>query len=86
MKINKKPWPLGTLFNAKGIRQSIDSNPDLQRPAVWTTAQKHPLPSADYPSETFRVLKEGEIRVDGEYRKRRLVLAAWDRLAFGDAP
>ncbi|HCZ14949.1 MAG TPA: restriction endonuclease [Candidatus Accumulibacter sp.] len=34
---------------------------------------------ADYPSETFRVLKEGEIRTHGEYRTRRLVLAAWDR-------
>ena len=36
---------------------------------------------ADYPSETFRVLREGEIRSYGEYRTRRLVLNAWDRLA-----
>jgi hypothetical protein len=35
---------------------------------------------ADYPSETFRVLKEKEIRQYGEYRTRRLVLAAWDRM------
>ena len=35
---------------------------------------------ADYPSETFRVLKEREIRQFGEYRTRRLVLEAWDRL------
>ncbi|MFG6490522.1 Eco57I restriction-modification methylase domain-containing protein [Roseateles sp. BYS78W] len=35
----------------------------------------------DYPSETFRVLKEGEQRTYGEYRTRRLVLEAWDRLA-----
>lgn len=34
----------------------------------------------DYPSETFRVLKEKEIRQHGEYRTRRLVLAAWDRM------
>lgn len=34
----------------------------------------------DYPSETFRVLKEGEIRSFGEYRTRRLVLEAWDEL------
>jgi len=34
----------------------------------------------DYPSETFRVLKEGEVRAYGEYRTRRLVLDAWDRL------
>lgn len=38
----------------------------------------------DYPSETFRVLKEGEIRQHGEYRTRRLVLEAWDRL-FGSS-
>lgn len=34
----------------------------------------------DYPSETFRVLKEKEIRTHGEFRTRRLVLAAWDRM------
>jgi N-6 DNA Methylase len=35
----------------------------------------------DYPSETFRVLKENECRAYGEYRTRRLVLEAWDRFA-----
>lgn len=34
----------------------------------------------DYPSETFRVLKEKEQRLYGEYRTRRLVLEAWDRM------
>jgi len=34
----------------------------------------------DFPGETFRVLKEKEIRHFGEYRTRRLVLEAWDRL------
>jgi hypothetical protein len=37
----------------------------------------------DYPSETFRVLKENEIRRYQEYRTRRLVLEAWDRLRDG---
>jgi hypothetical protein len=37
--------------------------------------------SEDYPSETFRVLKNNEVRQFGEYRTRRLVLEAWDRLA-----
>lgn len=36
---------------------------------------------ADYPTETFRVLKNNEMREFGEYRTRRLVLDAWDRLA-----
>ncbi len=39
---------------------------------------------ADYPSETFRVLKTNEIRRFGEYRTARLVLQAWDALERGD--
>ncbi|MFZ3120336.1 MAG: N-6 DNA methylase [Variovorax sp.] len=35
----------------------------------------------DYPSETFRVLKDGEMRAFGEYRTQRLVLDAWDQQA-----
>ena len=35
----------------------------------------------DFPGETFRVLKEKEIRQFGEYRTRRLVLEAWERLS-----
>ncbi len=35
----------------------------------------------DFPSETFRVLKENEEKKFGEYRTRRLVLAAYDELA-----
>ncbi len=34
----------------------------------------------DYPSETFRVLKNNDEHAFGEYRTRRLVLAAWDHL------
>ncbi|MDF5712431.1 MAG: N-6 DNA methylase [Rhizonema sp. NSF051] len=36
----------------------------------------------DFPSETFRVLKNNEIQQFGEYRTRRLVLEAWDKM-FG---
>jgi len=41
----------------------------------------------DFPGETFRVLKAKEQTKFGEYRTRRLVLEAWDRLASrrGDA-
>lgn len=38
----------------------------------------------DYPSETFRVLKNKERREFGEYRTQRLVLVAWDRLEHDD--
>jgi hypothetical protein len=34
----------------------------------------------DFPGETFRVLKEKEQAKFGEYRTRRLVLEAWERL------
>lgn len=34
----------------------------------------------DFPGETFRVLKEKETRLYGEYRTRRLVLEAWEKL------
>lgn len=37
----------------------------------------------DYPSETFRVLKNNEMREFGEYRTQRLVLAAWDAMTAG---
>ncbi|HDY69031.1 MAG TPA: DUF262 domain-containing protein [Candidatus Scalindua sp.] len=40
MNSNKKPWPLKTIF---GIKQRINTNPDYQRPAVWTNAQKQLL-------------------------------------------
>ncbi|MBC6404397.1 MAG: hypothetical protein GDA41_01455 [Rhodospirillales bacterium] len=33
-----------------------------------------------HPSETFRVLQKNEIHRHGEYRTRRLVLEAWDRM------
>lgn len=36
---------------------------------------------ADYPTETFRVLKRNELREFGEYRTQRLVLEAWARQA-----
>ena len=36
--------------------------------------------ASDFPGETFRVLKEKEIKQYSEYRTRRLVLEAWDRL------
>lgn len=36
----------------------------------------------EFPGETFRVLKEREVKQYGEYRTRRLVLAAWDRLGL----
>lgn len=39
--------------------------------------------ASDFLGETFRVLKEKEIRQFGEYRTRRLVLEAWQRWVSG---
>ena len=40
---------------------------------------------ADYPSETFRVLKERELREFGEYRTGNLVLREFDRMMLAEA-
>jgi len=37
----------------------------------------------NYPSETFRVLKNNEMREFGEFRTRRLVLESWDAMEHG---
>jgi len=39
---------------------------------------------AEFPGETFRVLKESELRELGEYRTQRLALAAFDQLAASE--
>jgi hypothetical protein len=35
---------------------------------------------SDFPGETFRVLKEKELKAYGEFRTRRLVLEKWDQM------
>ncbi len=40
MNSNKKPWPISTVC---GLRERIDTNPDFQRPSVWSQAQKQLL-------------------------------------------
>jgi len=37
---------------------------------------------SDFPGETFRVLKEKELKAYGEFRTRRLVLKTWDELSL----
>ena len=40
MEVNKQAWPIGSAF---GRKDRIDTNPDFQRPAVWSRAQKQLL-------------------------------------------
>ena len=42
--------------------------------------QTFKIPFSDFASETFCVLEEKEEKQYGEYRTRRLVLEAWDKL------
>ena len=43
MQINKRPFPLVSLAPANSIRARINTNPEFQRPAVWTVSQKQLL-------------------------------------------
>lgn len=52
----------------------------LTRTELQYILDPHSVMGEDYPSETFRVLKESEIAKYGEYRTQRLVLEAWDRM------
>ena len=80
MKTNKKPWPIGTVSHASGIRKRIDTNPDFQRPAVWSTAQKQLLVDTilreyDVPKMYWRKLGTTPDRydvVDGQQRLRAI--------------
>ena len=80
MKTNKRPWPLSTLSHTKGIRQRIDTNPDFQRPAVWSVAQKQLLIDSilreyDVPKKYWRKIGEKPDRydvVDGQQRLRAI--------------
>ena len=40
MEISKKPWPI---LSVCGIKKRIDTNPDFQRPALWSRGQKQLL-------------------------------------------
>lgn len=55
----------------------------LSRDDLRYILDPHDVHGPDFPSETFRVLKEKEQKHFGEYRTRRLVLEAWDGLAGG---
>ena len=58
-------------------RQVIDDDATL----AWSFRRlKADVMGTGQPSKTFRVLKDKEMRLYGEYRTRRLVLDAWQRL------
>ncbi len=52
----------------------------LSREELRYVLDPHAVLEPDYPSETFRGLKNNEMKEFGEYRTQRLVLEAWDAL------
>jgi len=55
----------------------------LTRDELRYVLDPHDVKGCDYPSETFRGLKNKEINQFGEYRTQRLVLEAFDRMTGG---
>jgi len=62
----------------KQLRYILDPWEEVSDP-LGPEAYAARVEGSDFPGETFRVLKEKEMREYGEYRTRRLVLEAWGR-------
>lgn len=77
MEMNKKPWPISTVH---GWRDNINTNPDYQRPAVWSTSQKQLLMDTilrgyDIPKLYLRQISKQPQKfevVDGQQRLRAI--------------
>src|SRR5690349_24969741 len=77
MKTSKKPWPLSSTY---GIKDRINTNPDFQRPAVWSRSQKQLLVDTilrdyDVPKLYWRKVGTKPDRydvVDGQQRLRAI--------------
>jgi hypothetical protein len=80
MQINKKVFPLMTVSLPNGLRSRIDTNPDFQRPSVWSVSQKQLLidtilRSYDIPKMYWRKIKvnpDAYEVVDGQQRLRAI--------------
>lgn len=77
MELNKKPWPISTVF---GIKSRIDTNPDYQRPPVWSISQKRLLIDTilrgyDIPKFYWRKIGKNPDKyevIDGQQRLRTI--------------
>ena len=80
MQINKRVFPLMTVSLPNGIRSRIDTNPDFQRPSVWSVSQKQLLIDTilrgyDIPKMYWRKIKvnpDAYEVVDGQQRLRAI--------------
>src|SRR5688572_5961376 len=77
MDINKKPWPI---LSVCGLKDCIDTNPDFQRPPVWSQSQKQLLVDTilrgyDIPKLYWRKISAKPEKydvVDGQQRLRAI--------------
>lgn len=77
MDISKKPWPI---LSVCGYKERIDTNPDFQRPAVWSKGQKQLLIDTilrgyDIPKLYWRKVGKAPEKyevVDGQQRLRTI--------------
>ena len=77
MEMSKKVWPISSMY---GIRAAINTNPDYQRPPVWSTAQKQLLVDSvlrgyDVPKFYWRQVSKKPVKfdvVDGQQRIRAI--------------
>lgn len=77
MDISKKPWPI---LSVCGFKNRIDTNPDFQRPAVWSLGQKQLLVDTilrdyDIPKLYWRKVSKSPEKyevVDGQQRLRTI--------------
>ena len=77
-------YPFGTAKSRLEIRAQLDAlyakKYGLTRDELDFVLDPSEAESPDYPSETFPVLKREELTLYGEFRTRRLVLEAFDKL------
>ena len=77
-------YPFGTAESRLEIRAELDAlyakKYGLTRDELDFVLDPSEAESPDYPSETFPVLKREELNLYGEFRTRRLVLEAFDKL------
>jgi len=64
------------------LENILDDWEEVKDPLIESEYQKR-CAASTFPGETFRVLKEKEIRNFGEYRTRRLVLEKWEEMDGG---
>ena len=77
METSKKAWPISSMY---GIRAAINTNPDYQRPAVWSSSQKQLLVDSilrgyDVPKFYWRQVSKKPVSydvVDGQQRIRAI--------------